>query len=158
MAETAKPAAAPRSASKKIRIALILSLAANLLFAGLIVGAMVAGHRRGQMMARDVGFGPLTAALTREDRRALRESFLQAAPDRGAARAATDADFTALVQALKADPWDQAAAEAALQRQGARSQARLEQGRGILMAHIAAMTAAERRDFAARIEAALSTR
>ena len=156
MTETEKLVAAGRSLGKGVRMALILSLALNLLFVGLTVGAMVARHRQGPMLARDVGFGPLTAALTREDRRALRESFLAAVPDRKADRAATNADFAALVQALKADPWDRAAAVAALQRQGGRSQARLEQGRDILLAHIAQMTATERQDFAARIEAALS--
>ena len=65
-------------------------------------------------------------------------------------------DFSALVAALKLDPWDQAAVKAALTRQGARSQARLEQGRDILVAHIAKMTAVDRSAFAARIEKALS--
>lgn len=156
MTETAQPILAPASTSKKIKVALFLSLALNLLLVGLIAGAMVAGHRQGRMMARDVGFGPLTAALTREDRGALRKSFVQANPDRDADRAAMASDFSALVAALKLDPWDQAAVMAALTRQGARSQARLAQGRDILMAHIAKMTAADRSAFAARIEKALA--
>ena len=158
MTETEKPGPGGRSSAKGIRIALILSLAVNLLFVGLIVGAAMARHRHGNMMDRAVAFGPLTAALTREDRHALRERFLQTIPDRTAERAATAADFAALIAALKADPWDSAAAGAALQRQGLRSQVRLEQGRDILLAHITKMTAAERHDFAARIEAVLASR
>ena len=126
------------------------------LLVGLIAGAMVAGHRQGRMMGQDVGFGPLTGALTREDRGALRQRFLQANPDRDADRAAMAGDFSALVVALKRDPWDQAVVAATLQRQGARSQARLAQGRDILVAHIAKMTPAERSAFAARIEMVLS--
>lgn len=157
MAETAHPMMVSGSAAKRLKVALFVSLALNLLLVGLIVGAMAAGHRQGgRMMARDVGFGPLTTALTREDRGALRQSFVQANPGRDADRAAMASDFSAMVAALKRDPWDQAAVMAALTRQGARSQVRFEQGRDILLAHIAKMTAAERSAFATRIEKALS--
>ena len=158
MTETEKPGPGRRSSAKGTRIALILSLAVNLLFVGLIVGAAMTRHRQGNLTDRAVGFGPLTAALTRDDRHALRERFLQTIPDRKAFSAAAAADFAALVAALKADPWDSAAAGAALQRQGLRSQERLAQGRAILLAHITGMTTAERQDFAARIEAVLAGR
>lgn len=139
-----------------MRVALILSLAVNLLFVGLLSGAMLGGHWRGRHgMATDVGFGPLTAALSREDRRALRQGYFKAAPDYRAERDASAADFSALVTALRADPWDRATAEAVLKRQGERGQKRLGQGREILLEHLDGLSAKDRRDFADRIDAVL---
>lgn len=147
---------APVRSGRGMRIALILSLAVNLLFMGLLSGAMLGGHWRGRHgMAMDVGFGPLTAALSRDDRRALRQGYFQAAPDHRAERDAAVADFSALVTALRAEPWDRATFEAVLMRQGERGQKRLGQGRAILLAHIDGLSEQDRRGFADRIDAAL---
>lgn len=160
MSEPAKVDTAPSvKRGKTARIALILSLAANLLLVGLLSGAMLGGHwREARGMALDVGFGPLTPALTREDRKALREKFLQNAPDRRAERQAAAADYGALVTALRSDPFDLAGAQAALANQGERNRLRLEQGRALLVQRIETMSAAERQAFADRIEKALARR
>jgi uncharacterized membrane protein len=165
MNQTDTPAAAetpppiPQPAGKGVRIALILSLAVNLLFIGLLCGAAIGGHWKGtHKMAMDVGFGPLTAALSREDRKAMAESFMRMAPGFGAERQAADADFFILIKALRADPWDSAAANAALERQSARSLLRLDRGRIVLLDHIATMSATARQDLAARIEAEMGRR
>lgn len=156
MAEPAEPApttALPATgAGKWLRIALILSLLANFLVVGLMAGAMVNAHWRGMhLMSGSVGFGPLTDALTRADRRELFRKFLTARGDRQAERQANDADLAGIVAALKAEPWDRAAVEAALTRLGDRARGRLDQGRDILVQRIAEMTGADRIAFAGRI-------
>ncbi|MGB7270252.1 MAG: periplasmic heavy metal sensor [Albidovulum sp.] len=148
---------APGKISRTLRIILILSLGFNLLIIGLWAGAAMSGHGRAMhRMAMDVGFGPLTMALSREDRKSMRQAFLRDMPDLDAGKQAAALDFADLVAALKAEPWDSAAAEAALVRQGKRSEARLAQGREVLLRHIAGMSAAERQAFAERIEEALT--
>ena len=74
----AKPVAAPPARGPRwMRIALAVSLALNLAVAGVVAGAIL---RDGNPRTRqDFGLGPLSEALTREDRRALREAFLQIA-------------------------------------------------------------------------------
>ena len=154
-----QPAMPPQPVSTRMRTVLILSLAANLLFVGLLGGAAIGGRWRPDHRASmDVGFGPLTAALTREDRKAMGQSFMRNSPAVQADRQAAKADFGDLVKALRADPWDRAMAEAALARQSGRSLARMERGRAVLLDHIDAMSPQARQDFATRIEAALARR
>jgi uncharacterized membrane protein len=148
---------APRKISRTLRVILVFSLGFNLLIVGLWAGAALSGHGRGMhRTAMDVGFGPLTMALSREDRKSMRQAFLRDRPDLDAGRQAAALDFADLVAALKAEPWDRAAAEAALLRQGMRSAARLEHGREVLLRHIAGLSSAERQAFAERIERALT--
>jgi len=100
----------------------------------------------------DAVFGARTA----EDRRALRESFLAAAPGFRAERDSMRADFGELAQGLRADPWDRAAAEAILVRQGERGRTRLEQGRALFLDYVASLGPEARRALADRIEASLT--
>jgi Spy/CpxP family protein refolding chaperone len=139
-----------------LRIALFLSLALNLLFVGLIVGAAAGGHpvRRIGMVA-DVGFGPMSGALTREDRRALRAAFEAEASGLHETRAAIRDDFRALAAVLKAPAWDGAAAEAILARQAARGAERMELGRRVFLAYLAGLTAEARAALAERIGRAM---
>lgn len=158
MTETqTKPA--PEKPNRSLRIALIGSLIVNLLLVGLIAGSMAGGRMHGDGRdGPDVGFGPLTKALDREDRRALFKDFMSKAPDFQAERAASKADFLALADALRADPWDRTAVETILARQGQRGMERLERGRALLIDHIAAMSSADRAAFADRIIEVISKR
>jgi hypothetical protein len=80
------------------------------------------------------------------------------APDFQAERAASKADFLALADALRADPWDRTTVETILTRQGQRGMERLERGRALLIDHIAAMSPADRAAFADRIVEVISKR
>ncbi|OYX42260.1 MAG: hypothetical protein B7Z02_12600 [Rhodobacterales bacterium 32-67-9] len=101
-----------------------------------------------------MGFGPFTEALTREDRAALRDAFIAAAPDFRDRRREAEADFARLVTSLRAEPWDRAATEAVLAEQGTRTAERLDLGRRLLLERLSAMTPEARAALADRIEAA----
>ena len=103
---------------------------------------------------RDIGFGPYTAALSSEDRTALRDAFLAAAPDFREKRREMRADVTRLAASLRSEPWDAAATEAILARQGADLASRLDLGRRLFIERLSAMTPEARRALAERIEKA----
>ena len=146
--QTAKP-------GRGLKIALGLSLAVNLAILGLVLGAMMGGGPRGGEDARlrSLGLGPFGSALTRDDRAgfaarldrdAMRDERRRMGDSLGMFRAA-----------LLADPFDRAAAEAALTR--ARDAAGTLQGMGhaALLDQIGAMAAPERAALAARLERTL---
>lgn len=128
--------------------ALVMSLAVNAFFVAAVLGAGLRYHRE----VRDVGFGPFTEALTREDRRALRDAFMANAPDARARRREAAEDAARLAAALRADPWDPEAAEAILLRQGARAEERFALGRRLFLERLAQMTPEARAALAGRIE------
>lgn len=141
-----------------IRIALVLSLALNVIVMGVVLGAVFGGHPMRPGLRSDVGFGPLTAGLSRADRKALRARFEAAAPDFRAGRRASEQDFRAFAALLQADDWDRAAAEGLLAQQGARMAERLAVGRSILLDYVADMSPEDRRALGARIARALHRR
>jgi len=134
--------------------ALIVSLGVNLFVVALVAGAALRhSHPPRDGEVRDVGFGPYTAALSPEDRAALRDAFLAAAPDFREKRKELREDIGRLAQSLRATPWDAAATEAILARQGAQLTERLQLGRTLFMERLAAMDPAQRAALADRIEA-----
>ncbi|MBK6468197.1 MAG: periplasmic heavy metal sensor [Rhodobacter sp.] len=146
------PGPAPKS-GRRLRIALAVSVALNLAVAGLAVGALL---RDGPPHSRaDLGLGPLSEALTREDRRALRDGFLQRHPDIRGDRKAMRADFAALLAVLRADPFDPAALDAALAAIAQRNAELLSTGRDLVAERLKAMDSAERTAFADRLERAI---
>lgn len=135
-----------------LKVALGLSLALNLLVAGAVVGSFLRGGPGGGPEAvRDLGFGPFAGAMRPEDREAMRRAFMDRAPDLREARRAMRAQAEAILSALRAEPYDPAAFEAALARGAERTAERLALGREILAAHVAAMAPADRRAFADRL-------
>ncbi|MCY1126321.1 periplasmic heavy metal sensor [Frigidibacter sp. RF13] len=144
----------------KLRLALYLSLALNLLFVGLVVGRMAGGHPflRGGMMGPDVGFGPITESLSHADRRELFRRFRTVAPDYRAMRDAVRADFAALAAVLQAESWDPAAAAAILDRQAEQSRDRMVKGRQVFLDYLGSLSAEDRRDLGARIAAEIGKR
>lgn len=128
--------------------ALVMSLAVNAFFVAAVLGAGLRHHRE----MRDVGFGPFTEALTREDRRALRDAFMAVAPDVRERRREVAEDAAQLAAALRADPWDAEAAEALLLRQGARAEERFTLGRRLFLERLSQMTPEARAALADRIE------
>lgn len=155
MAEPEKPiagaAAAPGGGRWKNWV-LVASLGLNLFVAAAVVGAGLRHHREG----RGVGFGPYTEALSREDRAALRDAFMAAAPDLRDRRRAMAEDMIRLAAALRADPWEPAAAEAVLSRQGERAEERFALGRRLFLERLGRMTPEARAALADRIEHAVA--
>jgi hypothetical protein len=133
-------------AGRGVKIALALSLAVNLLILGLVGGAMLAvGPRPGgddDARLRTLGLGPFAIALSREDR-----TEVTARIDRDALRAerrALGESFGQLRAALLADPFDRAAAEAALARSRIAAGAVQGHGHRALLDQIETMSVAER--------------
>lgn len=148
-----------QSGGRGLRVAFALSLVLNLLLIGLIAGAVARGPAgRHGMIRGDAGFGPLTAGLSREDRRALRERYEALRPDFRAERAVMRDDFLALVEVLNAPEWDRAAAEAILARNGTRTAERLREGQAVFLDYLDTLSPAMRRALAARLADALAGR
>ena len=139
-----------------IKVLLAVSLALNLAVAGLAVGAWMRGGPKG--MPRDLSFGPFSEALSTDDRRAMRRELMVRAPEFRAGRDAAQAEFATLVEALRAQPLDPGALDAALAAIETRNADRLEMGRSLIEARLIEMSDAERQAFADRLEAKLGGR
>jgi uncharacterized membrane protein len=150
------PGAPPDAPSPRpgrgLKAALAVSVALNLAVLGLAAGAWFSDHGPHRGMPRDLSFGPFSEALGPEDRRALREGLFARAPDFKASREAARAEFEAMVVALRASPFDPAALKSALAAIEARNADRLALGRSLIEARLLAMTEADRRAFADRLE------
>jgi len=146
---------APRRRRNWLRIALVLSLAVNLGVGGMVAGAVL---RRG-VPARvecDAGLGPIADAMTRIDRRALREALVARYQELGAGRAALRADYDVLLQSLRAEPFDPAAVDAALAALATRNADRLSGARAILADYITGLAPEARAALADRLGMVLS--
>lgn len=134
--------------------ALFVSLAVNLLVAGVVIGAV--WGRGAQPMQRtvqlDVGLGAYTLALAEADRAALRERWRREGADPRRLRAERQAEAQALAAALRAEPFDAGAVEALFEAQGARVAAHHAQARQLLAERLLTMEAADRRAYAERLE------
>ncbi len=157
--ETAAPEAGPppadtvRRTPRWVRLTLVLSLALNLMFAGLIGGAALLRHGPpGMTEGRDLGAMPFLAALPREERRALLMALrADAGPLRENRRALQD-EARSTLAALRAEPFDAEAFAARLSAQRARVAERVNLGDRALVARLAAMDAETRAAFADRLE------
>ena len=144
------------SSPRKLRIALALSLAVNLAIGGVLAGSFLRDGPPGG--GRDFGLGPISEALSREDRKALRAAFVAQHPDIGAGRQAMRGDIDALLAALRATPFDPAALDGALAAIAQRNGALIATGRAVLAERIKAMDPAKRAAFADRLEKKMQQR
>jgi uncharacterized membrane protein len=142
---------------RRLRIALIASLGVNLLVLGTVAGAVFLGPGDGprRFEVRDIGFGPFDRALTREDRDALRQAFVDRAGTMRDGWRQMRADLELFLTILRVEPFDPAALQAVAELQADRMQERFALGQDLLMQRIVAMTEAERLAFADRLEEAL---
>jgi uncharacterized membrane protein len=153
------PTPATKPVSRLTRIVLVISLGLNLAIIGTIGGFAVSHAMHGGLRgARELGFGPFSAALSPADRKAMFDSFRSQNTNFLAQRQAMRADFDTLLSALKATPYDSTAVEAVMTRQKARTDARLALGQKLLMERIAAMSPADRAAFADRLQAGIAQR
>ena len=140
-----------------LRVLLVVSLAFNLLIVGVAVGAAVKWSKwRGDHPARmEMGIGPLSRALSREDRRAIGQDMRKAFRDGRLNRGAHRAELEGLVGDLRAQPYDPAAVEARLVRHGAVIESRMDLGISLLQQRLVEMSSEERAAFADRLEEGL---
>lgn len=141
-----------RSAPRWMRLALVLSLALNLLVVGAVVGAVSSGKKGGPRMS-DVSFGPYTSALDREDRRALRRAIRETIGRSN--RAAARENFQTFVTVLRTEPLDITEMTRVFEAQGDLAQARQAAGKAALLEHISKMSPVDRAAFADRLEEVL---
>lgn len=142
---------------KWLRIGLIVSLALNLLIVGALVGAALSGGKwrhDGPPRAEAVG-GPLTRALSPEDRHAIARALHAAHRKGDLPRGWRPEEFVTVLQALRAVPFDPAALEARLEALNGQVEERLRFGQSLLVRHLAGMDAEERAAYAARLETVL---
>ncbi|MDR5652020.1 periplasmic heavy metal sensor [Ruixingdingia sedimenti] len=149
--ETGKTPAPPRP-GRWLRIALVVSLALNLAVAGGVAGVMLR-HAGDGPPPRTIGFGPWSAALSKEDRAALREAYRGERGRLAAGWRQDAADRAELLRILRADPFDPAAFDTLNARMDARMRDRMQTGERLLRERILTMTPAERAAFADRLEA-----
>lgn len=153
MMEPIAPPAAPPTRGW-VKVVLALSLALNLGIGGVVAGSFL---RNGgpPKVERDMGLGPLAEAMTREDWKAMRPAFLARHPDLKKGPDVLRADFDPVLAALRADPFDPAALDAALDVISTRNADRLASARVVIADYIKAMTPEARNAFAARLDEAL---
>lgn len=133
------------------RVLLIASLGLNLLIAGAVVGG-VATHERRAPPPNDVSIGPFTEAFDKADRDALRKAVADQSTSFREMKRALDADVVRLIEALRAEPWDEAVVRAVMSGMRERLEARSQIGEGLIFTRLEAMTTPERQAFAARLE------
>ncbi len=141
---------------RSMRYLLIGSLALNLLVLGIIGGAVIRGPGGfGGPRGVDLALGPIVEALAPEDRQAIRTQLRANDMLRQHPRQIREALATALQAALRAEPYDPAAIEAALSIQQNRLVAVQTAGQQVLVARIGLMTPQARLAFADRLQEAI---
>ncbi len=136
---------------KGLRIALAVSVALNLAVAGMAAGSFL-HDRGGPAGVRELGFGPFTEALSREDKVALRRSLVAKLPEMRQARHEVMQDSQDLLTASRAEPFVEANLTAVMEAQRNRMAQRLEVGQGLMRDLLLAMTPEARRAFADRLD------
>ena len=152
MSTDVTPPQSPRS-PLWMRLLLFVSLALNLLVAGLVIGAIFSGghNERGKSPGNGAFRMPYVAALDHSDKRALSRELRQQMRAAGAGRAQTRAGFAKSIELLRADPFDAEAFQAQVTTQFSATKTRDEAGRAALIALIAGMSAEERMQYADRL-------
>lgn len=138
-----------------MRGVLIVSLTLNILIVGLVAGFL---WRHGlphdaRVSAAEMAAGPLTRALSEADRRAIGREMRKALRADGGEGAMMRGRVDALVRDLRAVPFDPARLAETMRAHRSGMQARFEIAQNVLIAHLAAMSDAERAAYADRVEA-----
>lgn len=145
-----------------LKVVFGLSLALNLLVLGAVGGAVV---RHGGWDGRhhppraDIAGGPLTRALTQEDKRAVSREMRRAYRAEGrSGRGAYRAAMQQLVADLRAEPFDPDPVKAQMAQMREMLGQRMAIGQQILLEHLVQMDPDARQAFSARLEKAMARR
>lgn len=147
-----------RRGGRWVKVALAVSLALNLAIVGLVGGALLGdgGNRDGGAPAlRALGLGPFARALSREDRAELRARIEGTGLELREERRAIGQSLRAVEGALRADPFDRTAVEAAFTQARGMVVSLQQTGHDALLDQIETMSTAERRDLADRLARAM---
>ncbi len=155
---TEQPPTPVSKSGKMTRILLIISLMLNVLIIGAVAGNMI-GKKRGADVpkANNIAFGPYTRALEHADRKALRNALLREQRTREYGPRAVAASFTEILDALRADPFNEDDLRAAMAAQQDILNGRQNLGMDVLVDRLIGMTDAQRTTFATNLEEALTS-
>ncbi len=150
------------STPRGVKIVLALSLAVNLLVVGTIGGLALQGGGDSQRTQREdlrnMGLGPMGAALSPEHRRELLENARTSTQEIRAERQALARAANEFLEATRSEPFDRALAERSLEMQRDHIQALSERGHLALLDQLEAMSLAEREAFADAVRESLRRR
>ena len=136
-----------------MRLLLVTSLALNLSVVGLAAGwALRHAGDDAQPSRLDMAGGPLTRALSKQDRREIAQNMRAAWRAAGDGRADMRDSYDALLADLRAVPFDPARISMRMRQHREHFIVRFEMGQEVLVRHLAGMSAAERRAYADRLE------
>jgi uncharacterized membrane protein len=153
-----RPAAEPAGAGAKgcrlwLRLLLVASLAVNLLVVGIVAGALIGrGDDRRHGPPRDLASAVYLRALPDDQRAALEEALAETLPERESRRAAIAAELAATLGVLRAEPFEPARLAERIAHQRGAISARSGIGDRLFVERIAAMTQAERHNYADALE------
>ena len=143
-------------------VALAVSLALNLLVAGVFLGvrlnppAKTADPARlDARLLRDLGLGPFMNAFPPQARRQMARRIRSEIGTLNDGRQALVAELDEMLVLMRTDPFDAEALAQVIERQKQRLNARTDIGREIVLEAITEMTPEERRAFADRLERVL---
>lgn len=140
------------ASARSLKIALLVSLAANLVIVGLVLGAAMRPHHRfGHAMQQGATFAPYIEALPRADRRAMRVEMIRLRPELVDLRAARRAEMSEFARIVGTEPFDPAAAARLIDARLAEGAGRLTAARDLLVARLAAMPPETRKAYGARL-------
>ena len=147
----------PSRTPRWIKITLVISLAVNLLIAGMVGGFILRGGpgAPGPLVSGLPidGLRTIQRALPEDRRRAFRRDLVSKRGELGAARREMRALRVAFLAALTADPFSVEDLRAVMARQGALFEGAGDTIRQSVLTQIAAMTSEERAAFAKALEA-----
>jgi uncharacterized membrane protein len=150
LSDASRPETEPRpGGSRRLKYALIASLALNLLVIGAVAGTMIGfgkhhGPRGGHPRGEDFGLMGLTRTLPEERRKEIRKQLRE---ERGRLRPLFEDVRTARREAadkLAAEPFDRAALESALAAVGERERTLRQEAVNIFVGHVERLTPDER--------------
>lgn len=145
--EQQKPSRCPRW----VKIALAVSLSVNLLIVGLVGGMAFRSDKMGPPRMTDAG-GAYTQALTVKDRRDIGRIIGRELQELRKDRATVLGEYQGMLEVLRTEPFDRAAAAQVLERQSSIFEQRRKAGETALLNRLEAMSVEERAAFVERLE------
>jgi uncharacterized membrane protein len=136
------------------RLLLLVSLAANLLVIGIILGALIGrdGGDRRHGPPRDLASTVYLRALPDDQRAAFEDALAESRAERATRRAKIAAELAATLDVLRTEPFVPARLTERIAHQRGAIADRSNIGDQLFVERIAAMTAAQRQDYADALE------
>jgi uncharacterized membrane protein len=152
------PAPRGTGTGRAVRVVLVISLALNLLVAGVVIGGAVNGRMPHHFGGFDMSLGPFERALPPEGRRAVREDMRSRLADRPRLTRGTAGDAAQFIEALRTETFDRTAVEEIFDAHRDHAVRGMRAGQEALLARLEAMSYEERQAFADRLSRELRRR